>query len=362
MDKNGIVLMQRYKSGRLLGQGTFAKVYHARNLKTGENVAIKVIDKKKIAKVGLIDQTKREISVMRLVHHPNVVFLHEQLIGAIDYCHSRSVYHRDLKPENLLLDENSDLKISDFGLSALRESKKQDGLLHTTCGTPAYVAPEVISKKGYDGAKADVWSCGVVLYVLCPNWFPPEVKKLLSRILDPNPNSRIKIDKIMENSWFQKGFKKIEEPKSPDSMIESLMSDVHAAFAVQPMCYTAFDLISSLAQGFDLSGLFEKEERSGSMFTTKKEAKEIVSKFEEIATSSERFDLKKINVGVIKMEDRREGRKGQVAIEVEIFEVTKSFNMVEFKKSGGDTMEYKQFCDRELKPSSKDIVWKWQGN
>ena len=77
MDKNGIVLMQRYKSGRLLGQGTFAKVYHARNLKTGENVAIKVIDKKKIAKVGLIDQTKREISVMRLVHHPNVVFLHE---------------------------------------------------------------------------------------------------------------------------------------------------------------------------------------------------------------------------------------------------------------------------------------------
>nr|VDD37890.1 unnamed protein product [Brassica oleracea] len=281
MDKNGIVLMQRYKSGRLLGQGTFAKVYHARNLKTGENVAIK------------------------------------QLIGAIDYCHSRSVYHRDLKPENLLLDENSDLKISDFGLSALRE---------------------------------------------CPNWFPPEVKKLLSRILDPNPNSRIKIDKIMENSWFQKGFKKIEEPKSPDSMIESLMSDVHATFAVQPMCYTAFDLISSLAQGFDLSGLFEKEERSGSMFTTKKEAKEIVSKFEEIATSSERFDLKKINVGVIKMEDRREGRKGQVAIEVEIFEVTKSFNMVEFKKSGGDTMEYKQFCDRELKPSSKDIVWKWQGN
>ncbi|XP_048620126.1 CBL-interacting serine/threonine-protein kinase 20-like [Brassica napus] len=120
MDKNGIVLMQRYKSGRLLGQGTFAKVYHARNLKTGENVAIK------------------------------------QLIGAIDYCHSRSVYHRDLKPENLLLDENSDLKISDFGLSALRESKKQDGLLHTTCGTPAYVAPEVISKKGYDGAKADM--------------------------------------------------------------------------------------------------------------------------------------------------------------------------------------------------------------
>ncbi|KAG7605064.1 putative CBL-interacting serine/threonine-protein kinase 20 CAMK-CAMKL-CHK1 family [Arabidopsis thaliana] len=426
MDKNGIVLMRKYELGRLLGQGTFAKVYHARNIKTGESVAIKVIDKQKVAKVGLIDQIKREISVMRLVRHPHVVFLHEvmasktkiyfameyvkggelfdkvskgklkediarkyfqQLIGAIDYCHSRGVYHRDLKPENLLLDENGDLKISDFGLSALRESKQQDGLLHTTCGTPAYVAPEVIGKKGYDGAKADVWSCGVVLYVLlagflpfheqnlvemyrkitkgefkCPNWFPPEVKKLLSRILDPNPNSRIKIEKIMENSWFQKGFKKIETPKSPEShQIDSLISDVHAAFSVKPMSYNAFDLISSLSQGFDLSGLFEKEERSESKFTTKKDAKEIVSKFEEIATSSERFNLTKSDVGV-KMEDKREGRKGHLAIDVEIFEVTNSFHMVEFKKSGGDTMEYKQFCDRELRPSLKDIVWKWQGN
>ncbi|KAH0924223.1 hypothetical protein HID58_024241 [Brassica napus] len=256
-----------------------------------------------------------------------------QLIGAIDYFHSRGVYHRDLKPENLLLDENDDLKISDFGLSALRESKKQDGLLHTTCGTPAYVAHEVISKKGYDGAKAVVWSCGVVLYVLLAGFLLFHEQNL------------------------------IEAPKSLDShQIESLMSNVHTAFPVQPMCYNAFDLISSLSHGFDLSGLFEKEKRSESMFTTKKEPKEIVSKFEEIATSSERFDLKKINVGVIKMEDRREGRKGQVAIEVEIFEVTKRFNMVEFNKSGGATMEYKQFCDRELKPSLKDIVWKWQGN
>ncbi|KAL1225933.1 CBL-interacting serine/threonine-protein kinase 20 [Cardamine amara subsp. amara] len=200
---------------------------------------------------------------------------------------------------------------------------------------------------------------------MSPNWIPPEVKKLLSRILDPNPNSRIKIGKIMENSWFQKGFKKIETfetPKWPDgNQIELLISDVHAEFVILPMHYNAFDPISTLSEGFNLSGLFEKEERSGSMFTTKKEAKEIVSKFEEIAMSSDRFNLTKSNVGV-KMEDRREGRKGQLAINVEIFEVTKSFHMVEFKKSGGDTMEYKQFCDRELKPSLKDIVWKWQGD
>jgi 5'-AMP-activated protein kinase catalytic alpha subunit len=93
----------------------------------------------------------------------------QQLIGAIDFCHSRGVFHRDIKPENLLLDENGDLKVSDFGLSALWESRRQDGLLHTMCGTPAYLAPEVINRKGYDGAKADIWSCGVVLFVKhCP--------------------------------------------------------------------------------------------------------------------------------------------------------------------------------------------------
>ncbi|CAA3001120.1 CBL-interacting kinase 2-like [Olea europaea subsp. europaea] len=238
MDHKVSVLMQRYELGRLLGQGTFAKVYYARSINTGQGVAIKVIDKEKVMRVGLIAQIKREISVMRLVRHPNIVHLYEvmatktkiyfvieyakggelfnkvakgklkedvarkyfmQLINAVDFCHSRDVYHRDLKPENLLLDENENLKISDFGLSALAESKRQDGLLHTTCGTPAYVAPEVINRKGYEGAKADIWSCGVILFVLlagylpfhdsnlmemyrkigkaefrCPSWFPQE--------------------------------------------------------------------------------------------------------------------------------------------------------------------------------------------
>uniref|UniRef100_A0A5B6YYN2 Protein kinase domain-containing protein n=1 Tax=Davidia involucrata TaxID=16924 RepID=A0A5B6YYN2_DAVIN len=150
--------MQRYDFGRLLGQGNFAKVYYGRNLKSGQSVAIKVIDKEKVLKVGLIDQTKREISVMRLVKHPNIVQLYEvmasktkiyfvmeyakggelfnkvakgrlkediarkyfqQLMSAVNFCHSRGVYHRDLKPENLLLDENGSLRVSDFGLSAL---------------------------------------------------------------------------------------------------------------------------------------------------------------------------------------------------------------------------------------------------
>jgi serine/threonine protein kinase len=136
------------------------------------------------------------------------------VINAVDYCHSRGVYHRDLKPENLLLDASGTLKVSDFGLSALSQQVREDGLLHTTCGTPNYVAPEVINNKGYDGAKADLWSCGVILFVLmagylpfedsnlmslykkifkadfsCPSWFSTSAKKLIKKILDPNPST-----------------------------------------------------------------------------------------------------------------------------------------------------------------------------
>ncbi|KAK7266102.1 hypothetical protein RIF29_18742 [Crotalaria pallida] len=152
----------------------------------------------------------------------------KQLINAVDFCHSRGVYHRDMKPENILLDENENLKVSDFGLSALAESKRHDGLLHTTCGTPAYVAPEVIKRKGYDGAKADIWSCGVLFVLLagylpfhdsnvvelyrkiskaeftCPEWFPQGVRRLLPKMMGPNPDTRISIDKIKHSSWFKK--------------------------------------------------------------------------------------------------------------------------------------------------------------
>ncbi|KAG8365546.1 hypothetical protein BUALT_Bualt18G0116300 [Buddleja alternifolia] len=437
MEKKGGILMHKYEVGKLLGQGTFAKVHHARNVKTGESVAIKIINKEKIVRVGLTDQIKREISIMRLVKHPNVVQLYEvmaskskiyfamefvrggelfnkvakgrlkedaarkyfqQLIAAVDFCHSRGVYHRDLKPENLLLDESGNLKVSDFGLSALIDSKRHDGLLHTTCGTPAYVAPEIIMKRGYDGEKADIWSCGVILFVLlagylpfhdsnlmemykkisrgdfrCPHWFPPEVRKLLSRILDPNPSSRITVSKIMDNSCFKKGFKVIESPKldfndddSPRSILEIVDLDsetkenTHATCSTKPHSLNAFDIIS-LSQGFDLSGLFEKDRNSKSQawFTTQKPPSMVVSKLEELATT-ESFKIKTKD-GMVKMQGHKGGRKGQLMIDAEIFEVTPAFHVVEVKKTAGDTMEYNKFCDQELKPSLKDVVWSWQG-
>lgn len=392
-----------------------------------------MIDKEKVFKVGLIDQIKREISVMRLVKHPNIVQLYEvmaskskiyfvleyvkggelfnkvlkgrikedvarkyfqQLIGAVDFCHSRGVYHRDLKPENLLLDDNGNLKVSDFGLSALAESKKQDGLLHTTCGTPAYVAPEVISRKGYDGAKADIWSCGVILFVLMagylpfhdlnlmemykkigkaefkyPNWFSSDARRLITRILDPNPATRISIAKIKESSWFRKGFNGSQMVNQAEAM-ELVPLDVNAAFdsssnggadeGAKPVNLNAFDIIS-LSSGFDLSSLFEKSEcKRTARLTSSKPASAIVSKLEEVAKGL-RLKVRKKDGGVLKMEGLEEGRKGVLALDAEIFEVTPSFHMVEISKSSGDTLEYEKLWKEEMRPALKDIVWAWQG-
>ncbi|XP_057512366.1 CBL-interacting protein kinase 18-like [Actinidia eriantha] len=438
MDNKGTVLMERYELGRLLGQGTFAKVYYARNVQAGQSVAIKVIDKEKILRVGLIDQIKREISIMRLVRHPNIVQIFEvmatktkiyfvmeyakggelfnkvakgklkeevarkyfqQLINAVDFCHSRGVYHRDLKPENLLLDENENLKVSDFGLSALAESKHQDGLLHTTCGTPAYVAPEVINRRGYDGEKADVWSCGVILFVLlagylpfhdsnlmemyrkigkaeykCPNWFPAEVRKLLLRILDPNPNTRISIAKIKETSWFKKGLNsKLTKTKTENT--ENVFSNADVASGPCETSSTAaekkqelpraanlnaFDIIS-LSAGFDLSGLFEEPRlKKEARFTSRQPASVILSKLEEIAKHL-KLRVRKKEAGLVKFEGLKEGRKGILSIDAEIFEVTPSFHLVEVKKSDGDTLEYQKVLNEGMRPALQDIVWAWQG-
>ncbi|CAN0853470.1 CBL-interacting serine/threonine-protein kinase 20 [Linum grandiflorum] len=377
----------------------------------------------------MTEQIKRKISVTRLVRHPNVVHLFEvmasrskiyfvievmaskskiyfimelarggelfnriiaarggrlkeetarkyfqQLIAAVEFCHSRGVYHRDLKPENLLLDEQGNLKVSDFGLSAIRDDDPTR-LLHTTCGTPAYVAPEVV-----DLNLMELYRKIARGKFKCPNWINPDARKLVTRILDPSPARRITIAGIMSNSWFLKGFKKIETPRSPQgNERRDLLRDVEAAFEdgnknddeestdlLRPAFYNAFDIIS-LSRGFDLSGLLDGGGRireRESRFTTRRTAEEIVNKFEEIAVNGG-FEARRENGGgttAVKLEGREEGRKGQLVIDAEIFEVTPAFHVVEVKKVAGDTLEYVEFCDEGLRPSLKDIVWAWQGN
>ncbi|XP_052182685.1 CBL-interacting serine/threonine-protein kinase 23-like isoform X2 [Diospyros lotus] len=413
----GSTRVGKYELGRTLGEGTFAKVKFARNTESGENVAIKILDKEKVLKHKMIGQIKREISTMKLIRHPNVIRMYEvmasktkiyivlefvtggelfdkiasegrlkedearkyfqQLINAVDYCHSRGVFHRDLKPENLLLDASGVLKVSDFGLSALPQQVREDGLLHTTCGTPNYVAPEVINNKGYDGAKADLWSCGVILFVLlagylpfedsnlvtlykkifkadfsCPPWFSSSAKKLIKRILDPNPSARITIAELTENDWFKKGY---QPPTFEDADVS--LHDVDAIFnesedsqnlvverredrPAMPVAMNAFELISK-SQGLNLSSLFEKQMglvKRETRFTSKCPANEIISKIEE-AASPMGFDIRKNNYK-LKLQGEKTGRKGHLAVVTEIFEVAPSLHMVELRKTGGDTLEF----------------------
>jgi 5'-AMP-activated protein kinase catalytic alpha subunit len=426
------VIFGKYEMGRLLGKGTFAKVYYGKHLATGESVAIKVISKDQVKKEGMMEQIQREISVMRLVRHPNIVELKEvmatktkiffimeyvrggelfakvakgrlkeeaarkyfqQLISAIDYCHSRGVYHRDLKPENLLLDEDENLKISDFGLSALPEQFRQDGLLHTQCGTPAYVAPEVLRKKGYDGSKADIWSCGVILYVLLagflpfqdenvmkmyrkvfkaeyqfPPWFSTDSKRLISRLLVADPEKRITIPAIMRNHWFLKGFSRPVAFSIQESSMDQTgqEQDLDSCSVVNtkvssPEFFNAFEFISSMSSGFDLSSLFETKRKSGSMFTSKFSASAIMEKIEGVAKGLS-YKVAKVKDFKVTLQGPCEGRKGKLAVTAEVFEVAPEVAVVEFSKSSGDTLEYTKFCEEDVRPALKDIVWTWQGD
>ncbi|CAL9063079.1 unnamed protein product [Musa banksii] len=415
----GGVLDGRYELGRVLGRGTFGKVHLARDIRNGRSVAVKVVDKEAVVRAGMMVQVKREISAMKMVRHPNVVELHEvmatrsriylamelvrggelfarvarsgrlseasarqyfrQLVAAVDFCHRRGVYHRDLKLENLLLDEHGDLKVADFGLSALVDHVPGDGLLRTTCGTPAYVAPEVLGRKGYDGAKADVWSCGVILFVLlagflpfrdgnmmamykkicrgdfqCPPWISSGARRVITKLLDPNPNTRITVAKLIETSWFNKCT--VQKPVPAQSTTEEKGKQGQVE---EPEKLNAFHLIS-FSEGFDLSPLFGGEgiREDGMRFTTREPASSIVSKLEGVAAKTAgKYRVTKSSAAGVRLEGESRGRKGKLAIATQIFALAPSVLVVEVRRDDGDTLEYQKFCADELRPALKDIIW-----
>ncbi|XP_078443819.1 CBL-interacting protein kinase 6-like [Wolffia australiana] len=400
------VLQGKYEMGRLLGHGTFAKVYFAREIKTRRAVAVKVFSKEKVIKAGMMDQMKWEIAVMKKVAHKNIVELYEvlasktkiyfvmelvrggelfskisgngrlrenaareyfrQLISAVDFCHSRGVYHRDLKLENLLLDDAGNLKVADFGLSAYADHLRSDGLLHTACGTPAYVAPEVVKKKGYDGAKSDIWSCGVLLYVMlagflpfqsvnvvamyrkmqrgdyaCPPWFSLEARRIISRMLDPNPETRISMEKLKETRWFKSFGQQSWETRSNEKEKQT-----------EPEKLNAFHIIS-LSSGLDLSQLFE--DGNALRFVTAEPPGVVISRLESVVEGrSGDISVTKCEAGLL-MEKQVTGKGGRLSLEVGIFVVAPSVLVVELKKLSGDTTEYRNFCRNELRPALQDI-------
>ena len=254
-----------YYLGKTLGVGSFGKVKLGEHENCGQKVAVKILNRKKIKFLGMNIKVKREIELLKIFIHPHIIRLFEiihtksdifmiteyinggelfdyivengrlsesesrrffqQMISGIDYCHKKMVVHRDLKPENLLLDSHLNIKIADFGLSNII----QDGIfLKTSCGSPNYAAPEVISGKPYLGPEIDIWSCGIILYtLLCgslpfddenipnlfkkikggiyilPSYLSDLSRDLIVKMLITNPLTRISIMGIRGHPWFQ---------------------------------------------------------------------------------------------------------------------------------------------------------------
>lgn len=216
-----------WKLGTTLGRGATGRVLLGINSTTGQKAAVKVVSKSalndeydKPTKGGLPYGIEREIIIMKLLTHPNVLRLYDvwetskalylvleyveggelfdllvergplqeqeavkyfrQIILGTAYCHALGICHRDLKPENLLLDASLNVKLADFGMAALESNGK---LLETSCGSPHYAAPEIVSGLKYHGAASDVWSCGVILFALLTGRLPFDDENIRNLLL-----------------------------------------------------------------------------------------------------------------------------------------------------------------------------------
>uniref|UniRef100_A0A8C7MN29 5'-AMP-activated protein kinase catalytic subunit alpha-1 n=1 Tax=Oncorhynchus kisutch TaxID=8019 RepID=A0A8C7MN29_ONCKI len=279
----GRVKIGHYILGDTLGVGTFGKVKVGQHELTKHQVAVKILNRQKIRSLDVVGKIRREIQNLKLFRHPHIIKLvvtyntdidtewtyltscvsafrvcvclqldekesrrlFQQIISAVDYCHRHMVVHRDLKPENVLLDAQMNAKIADFGLSNMMSDGE---FLRTSCGSPNYAAPEVISGRLYAGPEVDIWSSGVILYaLLCgtlpfdddhvptlfkkicdgifftPQYLNPSVAALLKHMLQVDPMKRATIKEIREDEWFKVELPKYlfpEDPSYSNNMID----------------------------------------------------------------------------------------------------------------------------------------------
>ncbi|KAL1566344.1 SNF1-related protein kinase catalytic subunit alpha kin10 [Salvia divinorum] len=299
---------RNYRIGKTLGHGSFGKVKIAEHVRTGHKVAVKIINRRMMGGPEMEEKVRREITICRMFVHPHVIRLYEvietptdiyvimenmlrgelfdyivergrlqedearhifqQVISGVEYCHRNMVVHRDLKPENLLLDANGNVKIIDFGLSNIM----RDGhFLRTSCGSPNYAAPEVVSGKLYAGPEVDIWSCGVILYaLLCgalpfddenipslfkkiksgmytlPSHLSTGARDLIPRLLLVDPMKRITTHEIRKHPWFKKDLPRYLAVTPPNAMEHLKTLDEEIIQEVLRLGFERGQLIDSL--------------------------------------------------------------------------------------------------------------------
>ncbi|XP_029983366.1 MAP/microtubule affinity-regulating kinase 3a isoform X24 [Sphaeramia orbicularis] len=296
-----------YRLLKTIGKGNFAKVKLARHILTGREVAIKIIDKTQLNPNSL-QKLFREVRIMKILNHPNIVKLFEvietertlylvmeyasggevfdylvahgrmkekearakfrQIVSAVQYCHQKHIVHRDLKAENLLLDADMNIKIADFGFS---NEFTLGNKLDTFCGSPPYAAPELFQGKKYDGPEVDVWSLGVILYTLVsgslpfdgqnlkelrervlrgkyriPFYMSTDCENLLKRFLVLNPAKRGTLEQIMKDRWINAGFE--EDELKPYVEPELDITDQKRIDVMVGMGYNLDEIQESLAK------------------------------------------------------------------------------------------------------------------
>ncbi|KAK3599647.1 hypothetical protein CHS0354_029109 [Potamilus streckersoni] len=297
----------KYRLIKTIGKGNFAKVKLAKHVPTGREVAIKIIDKTQLNPSSL-QKLFREVRIMKILDHPNIVKLFEvietektlylvmeyasggevfdylvahgrmkekearakfrQIVSAVQYCHQKHIVHRDLKAENLLLDGDMNIKIADFGFS---NEFVPGNKLDTFCGSPPYAAPELFQGKKYDGPEVDVWSLGVILYTLVsgslpfdgqnlkelrervlrgkyriPFYMSTDCENLLKRFLVLNPTKRASLESIMREKWMNIGMEDDELKPYVEPPIDQL-DPVRIEIMVN-MGYSRKDIEESITQ------------------------------------------------------------------------------------------------------------------
>ncbi|KAI9315064.1 kinase-like domain-containing protein [Dichotomocladium elegans] len=279
-----------YRLIKTIGRGSSGHVKLGIHHRTGEYVAIKMIPRRHLlSSVTMARAVERELAILQLIHHPHLIDLKQvlqdanyvyfvteyaqggelyhalagrgclpeqeakhffgQVAAALAWCHAHRICHRDLKPENILLDKTrTKIKIADFGMAIMQSP---ESLLRTSCGSPHYASPEIVAGKPYYGPATDVWSCGVLLFVLLAGYFPfddehvprllmkiksgrrrripgslsPSAKDLIRRMLATDPANRITMDQILQHPWLDGQDKSVyieEKPLLHDPVISEV--------------------------------------------------------------------------------------------------------------------------------------------